>query len=182
MSQNNSLLPPNATPLQRDLEESTALRIGKLEIPNRWLMNPDKCPEYLLPWLAWAVSVDVWNNEWVVETRRAVIKASLEVHRKKGTVGALKRALTAFSFDNIEVEEWFDYGGEPFHFKVLVEVLTENFDLLELTEVYSVIQNTKNVRSYLDRLEAYLATKTTMPIIAATITSGEFITIYPKEE
>lgn len=181
MNKEKSILPPNATPLQKDLENAIAFRLGKLDIPNRWLMNPEKCPEHILPWLAWAVSVDVWNDAWAVETRRAVIKASLQVHKQKGTIGALKRALAAFNFDNTQVEEWFEYGGEPFHFKVLVEVLTADFDILELTEVYSVIQSAKNVRSHLDSLETYLATRTNMPIIAAAIMSGEVITIYPKE-
>lgn len=177
----DKILPPNATPLQTDLDDAIAFRLGSLDIPNRWLYNPDLCPEHILPWLAWAVSVDVWNKEWAVETRRAVIKASLQVHTQKGTIGALKRALAAFKFDNIKVEEWFEYGGEPFHFKVLVEVLTTDFDIFELTEVYSVIQKSKNVRSRLESLEAYLATRTDMPIMAAAMMSGECTTIYPKE-
>ena len=178
----DKILPHNATPLQTDLDDAIAFRLGNLAIPNRWLFNPNQCPEHILPWLAWAVSVDVWNKDWAVETRRAVIRASLKVHKHKGTIGALKTALSAFSFDNIKVEEWFEYGGEPFHFKVLIEVLTTNFDILELTEVYSVIQSSKNVRSRLEALEAYLATRTDMPFIAATIMSGECTTIYPKEE
>ncbi len=177
----NTLLPANATELQKDLDETVSFRLGSLDIPNAWLMNPNLCPEHILPWLAWAVSVDVWNDEWAVETRRSVIRASLTVHQQKGTIGALKSALSAFSFENIEVQEWFNYGGEPYHFKVFIEILTADFDILELTEVYSVIQTTKNVRSYLESLEAYLATRTNMPIMAATLLSGEITTIYPKE-
>lgn len=177
----NKILPHNATPLQTDLDDAVAFRLGNLAIPNRWLYNPEQCPEHILPWLAWAVSVDVWNKDWAVETRRAVIRASIQVHKHKGTIGALKTALSAFKFDNIKVEEWFEYGGEPFNFRVLIEVLTTDFDVFELTEVYSVIQKSKNVRSRLEALEAYLATRTNMPFIVATIMSGESTTIYPKE-
>ncbi len=178
----NSILPPNATKLQKDLENVIALRLGKINIPNRWLMNPDKCPEYLLPWLAWAVSVDSWNNNWALETRRSVIKASIEIHKRKGTVGALKKALNSLNLDNVKLEEWFEYGGEPFYFRVSTEVLTADFDVMELNEVYSIIQKTKNVRSHLESLIAYLTTKSIMPFISGSIVSGEIITIYPREQ
>lgn len=93
-----SLLPPNASKLLRDLEK-TGSRLSFLEILNRYLRNPEKCPEHLLPWLGWALSVDVWNETWAESIRRNVIKASISVHRHKGTLGALKRALEAFEFD-----------------------------------------------------------------------------------
>ena len=108
-----SLLPPNASKLLRDLEK-TGSRLSFLEILNRYLRNPEKCPEHLLPWLGWALSVDVWNETWAESIRRNVIKASISVHRHKGTLGALKRALEAFEFDHVTIEEWFDYGGDPY--------------------------------------------------------------------
>ena len=78
-----SLLPPNASKLLRDLEK-TGSRLSFLEILNRYLRNPEKCPEHLLPWLGWALSVDVWNETWAESIRRNVIKASISVHRHKG--------------------------------------------------------------------------------------------------
>lgn len=80
-----SLLPPNASKLLRDLEK-TGSRLSFLEILNRYLRNPEKCPEHLLPWLGWALSVDVWNETWAESIRRNVIKASISVHRHKGIV------------------------------------------------------------------------------------------------
>lgn len=180
MTIHNSLLPSNATPIQRDLENAAALRIGKIEVPNRWLMSPDKCPEHILPWLAWSVGVDVWNSNWAMEIRREVIKASVEIHKNKGTAGALKQALSSLNLDNIKFEEWFEYGGEPFSFRVSTEVLTADFNIMELDEVYSIIQRIKNVRSHLESLIAYLATKTTMPFIAGTTIGGEIAVIYPR--
>ena len=77
-----SLLPPNASKLLRDLEK-TGSRLSFLEILNRYLRNPEKCLEHLLPWLGWALSVDVWNETWAESIRRNVIKASISVHRLK---------------------------------------------------------------------------------------------------
>ncbi|MDO5385947.1 MAG: phage tail protein I [Pseudomonadota bacterium] len=181
MTNNKSILPPNATPLLKDIEETIALRLGKLNVPNRWLMHPDKCPVQVLPWLAWAVSVDVWNEDWLEDIRRNVIKTSVDVHRQKGTIGALKTALQSFNFDNVRVEEWFDYGADPYMFRVFIEIVSEGFDINDLTEVYAVIERTKNTRSHLDILKAVLCNNSTNPYIGASCCSGEITTISGKE-
>ncbi|MGM0563677.1 MAG: phage tail protein I, partial [Pseudomonadota bacterium] len=55
----DTLLPPKTTPLQRAVER-TLLQEVSIEVPTRTLWNPDDCPEHLLPWLAWSVSVNRW--------------------------------------------------------------------------------------------------------------------------
>lgn len=88
-----ALLPSNATQTERALEQATA-RLGDLQAPLRELWNPDTCSSELLPWLAWALQVDVWDNGWSDDTQRAVIRGAITVHRRKGTPWAIKRALT----------------------------------------------------------------------------------------
>src|SRR5574344_1255844 len=121
MTQIKSILPPNATPLLKDLEQSTASRFPLLYGGVRYLNNPDLCPDYLLPWLAWAVSVDVWSDDWESSQKRATIRQSIQVHKEKGTLGALKRALIVFSYANIDIQEWFNYGGDPFTFRIVIK-------------------------------------------------------------
>ncbi len=89
-----SLLPPNATPLERALEAHFAARAEALPVEaprDAWI--PERCPEALLPWLAWALSVDRWDADWTPDIKRAVIDAAWSDHQRKGTVGAVKRAL-----------------------------------------------------------------------------------------
>ncbi|MFI3241221.1 MAG: phage tail protein I [Alphaproteobacteria bacterium] len=181
MTNSDSLLPINASPLQQDFENTIAVRIGNIEVLNRWLMNPDECPEQVLPWLAWAVSVDVWNNSWAEDIRRSVIKTSLNIHKRKGTVGALKTALESFNFDNVKIQEWFNYGGDPYMFKVFIEIVSEGFDINELTEVYTMIKQTKNTRSHLEILQAVLCNNSTTPYVACELNSGETTTIHNLE-
>jgi len=119
MTEIKSILPPNATPLQKDIEAATASRLLSLDTDVlRRIINPDQCPVALLPWLAWAMSVDVWNNDWPTDTQRRVIRESVQVHTQKGTIGALRRALSAFLYAELRIEEWFEYGGEPYTFRV----------------------------------------------------------------
>lgn len=74
------------------------------EVPIRQLWSPQTCPAAQLPWLAWALSVDEWDATWPEETKRQVIAASIEQHRKKGTVGALRRALQRLGYE-VEIDE-----------------------------------------------------------------------------
>lgn len=90
-----TLLPPSSTPLERAIDHSAAARIKALPAIVTSLWNADTCPAELLPYLAWAMSVDEWNDGWGVDKKRAVIKESRVIHQRKGTPSAIKRALTA---------------------------------------------------------------------------------------
>ena len=89
-----SLLPPNATPFERSLEDAFARRLDALpaEAPRDATIS-GRCPEALLPWLAWQRSVDRWDPDWPVPIKRQAIAESWAEHARKGTVGAVKRAL-----------------------------------------------------------------------------------------
>ena len=173
-----SLLPPNATSLLKDLEKVVAKSLD-LATLNRFVNNPNEAPENILPWLAWAVSADDWSDSWSEEIRRNVIKASIEVHKKKGTIGALKKALEAFNYTNVKVEEWFDYGADPYFFRVFFDVVTPGFDVSILPEVQKVIDNTKNARSHLESLRAYLSAEMALTRIGSVIISKEVTSLDP---
>ncbi|MCB2050030.1 MAG: phage tail protein I, partial [Novosphingobium sp.] len=84
------LLPPNATPLERAIEAATAHRHP---LPVHLIAdarNPDTCPPELLAWLAWDLSVDIWQDEWPVEKKRSVIRNALTLHRLKTTPAGIK--------------------------------------------------------------------------------------------
>lgn len=175
---NQSLLPPNASQLLRDLE-SVFGKSFDLPTLNRYVANPDLAPAHILPWLAWALSVDDWSDSWTEQVRRNVIKASIEVHRKKGTIGALKKALQAFNYTNIKVEEWFEYGADPYFFRVFFDVREPGFDVNILPQVQKVIESTKNARSHLESLRAYLSAEMGLVSIGSLIISKEVTSLDP---
>jgi len=100
-----SLLPANATALERAIEAAQA-RLADVPVPVDTLWDPWRCPAQLLPWLAWAWSVDEWDPAWPEEVRRRVIAAAPEVHRRKGTRAAVERALRAIGVVADIVEWW----------------------------------------------------------------------------
>lgn len=173
-----SLLSPNASKLLRDLE-SVFGKSFDLPTLNRYVANPDLAPAHILPWLAWALSVDDWSDSWSEEVRRNVIKASIEVHKKKGTIGALKKALQAFKYENVKVEEWFEYGAEPYFFRVFFDITKPGFSDSFLSEVQKIIENTKNARSHLESIGVYLSVEVGLTKIGNTIISKDFTTLQP---
>lgn len=87
-----SLLPPNALPLERALEAGTA-RLAAVETPIAPLWDPATITLDMLPFLAWAFSVDSWNPEWPEEIKRRAVGESIALHRVKGTRASVEHAL-----------------------------------------------------------------------------------------
>jgi len=151
MSDLPSLLPPNSGAIERDLEQ-VMTRLQRVSIPLTTLWNPDTCPEHLLPYLAWAMSIEVWDDTWSAEQKRAAVKSSVAVHRVKGTRGAVERALGALGFA-IDLTEWFE-SGDPVHtFRLDAfgeDVFAAGFEINAalFATVTRVIENVKPVRSH----------------------------------
>lgn len=57
------LLPTGSSPLEVAAAKACA-EIEKTPVSIRELWNPDTCPANLLPWLAWAFSVDRWDEKY----------------------------------------------------------------------------------------------------------------------
>lgn len=113
-----SVLPRSASPLERALLAAELARVATVDptvIVRIW--NPATCPPELLAHLAQAVSVDVWSDSWSEAQKRAVIAASPAVHRLKGTLGAVKRALAAFDL-SVRVVEWWEDDSRRGTFRV----------------------------------------------------------------
>jgi phage tail P2-like protein len=99
-----SLLPPQATALERDLEQATA-RVADVPTPFDTMWNHATCPAHLLGWLAWANSVDEWDPAWPEDVKREAIRIAPLLHQRKGTVWALQNALKPLG-TTTRIEEW----------------------------------------------------------------------------
>lgn len=172
----HDLLPPNATDFERSLS-LTGSRIEAVEVPLPQLLDPMTCPISVLPFLAWAYSVDHWDPTWPEKVRRQVVAASLKVHKIKGTPGAVYDALTALDLDS-NIEEWFEYDGDAYHFRVAIDIATRGLTEEEIGGALAVVMNTKNLRSVLDVIELRIATRAT-PQFGMTLVAGGDITVLP---
>jgi phage tail P2-like protein len=176
-----SLLPGNATELEGNAAQALA-QIERVPIPLRDLCNPDTCPVELLPYLAWAFSVDRWSPAWPESAKRAAIRAAYFIHAHKGTIGALRRVVEPLGY-LIEVREWWQEVplGVPGTFRLLVGVLDTGITEEMYAELTWLIDDAKPVSRHLVGLAISLDIKGTEHIGAA-LTTGDELDIYPPAQ
>ncbi|MFJ7107787.1 phage tail protein I [Pseudomonas sp. NPDC098740] len=173
-----SLLPPNAKQLERLAAEALA-QIDRVPVPIRDLLNPDRCPVQLLPYLAWAFSVDRWDSSWSEATKRQVIKGSYFIHSRKGTIGALRRVVEPLGY-LIEIVEWFNTvpEGVPGTFALKVGVLDTGITEEMYQELERLIDDAKPVTRHLTGLAISLESNGSLDISVA-LYEGDEIDVYP---
>jgi phage tail P2-like protein len=175
----DTLLPPNASSEEVALDLSVA-RVGDVPTPVRSMWNADTCAADLLPWLAWAFSVDEWNVNWTEAQKRAVVKSSYEVHRRKGTIGAVRRALESLGL-TIDVVEWFqeEPPGDPYTFRVAVTADQSGADQAGLEKAIALVMANKNLRSHLASIDLLVNTAGGI-FFAGVAMIGNEITVGPQ--
>lgn len=141
----DDLLPLNASAQERAVSLAVK-RAGEVPVGIDSLWNPWTCPASALPWLAWALHVDNWDTGWTETQKRQVIAASFNVHRVKGTVGAVKRVADSFGL-GVVIKEWFQTTpqGSPHTFSVYFTIPNVSVD--QQNSILSAIADVKPVRS-----------------------------------
>lgn len=174
-----NILPPNATPLERNAAAVGSV-IGNLPTPLRDLVNPDTCPVKLLPWLAWSVRVDAWDDAWTEAQKRAVIKSAYQVHKQKGTVASVEAALTALGV-TADLVEWWQENPPATPHTFRLDLDTEYMDLTDsfAASIERQVSAVKPVRSHFT--VRYMATS--RPVLQIGIAVQDVITtsVYPKQ-
>lgn len=171
-----SLLPLNHTPLERAIEVAAD---EDLKATLRTLYNPDTCPAHLLYQLAWAWSVDRWDDDWSEAIKRSVIRSAFFVHAHKGTLGALRRVVEPFGY-LIEVQEWWqaEPAGVPGTFALKVGVADSGIDEQTYQELTRLIEDAKPVSRHLVGLDISL--ESYIPAYqAVALYDGELLEVHP---
>lgn len=103
----------------------------------------------LINTLAIQMHCDFYDDTLPLAVRRNLVKNSIAWHRIKGTPAAVEQMIQTVYQTGV-VEEWFDYGGEPFFFKVNLgdsQITTQ-----KIKNLIKMINASKNVRSWLEVL------------------------------
>ena len=132
----------------------------------------DHVPEPILDILAHDFKVDWWDADYTVEEKRRVLKDSWRIHRMLGTKGAVEQAISAIYPETV-VEEWFEYDGDPYHFRIKLDVTSDSVNPAKHQRVVDRIEYYKNVRSVLDDIE--YAAGDAAPAYACVASLGEEI-------
>ncbi|WPC41219.1 phage tail protein I [Clostridium sp. JS66] len=175
------LLPPN---LQQDpdmIAASKSIDKSFLEVVEEskkciLLPNIDNLESDVVDLLAWRQHVDFYNTSFDLAIRRELVKKSIPWHRRKGTSSVVEELVSTF-FKNSKIEEWFEYGGDPYYFRIVLnyslddEIKTNNIQkkwsqnnryldgswtldgshMLDGGEIYEVIQPESNKSNPLEQ-------------------------------
>ncbi|PQQ36226.1 phage tail protein I [Photorhabdus luminescens] len=173
---NDRLLPTGSTVLEVAAAKACA-QLQDVPVPLRQLWNPDTCPVELLPYLAWAWSVDRWDMDWSESTKRESIKASLFVHKHKGTISAIRRVVEPFGY-LIRVIEWWQTNDAPGTFRLDIGVLETGITEETYQELERLIFDAKPASRHLVGMSIQLETSG-KNYYAVTSYSGDTLTVYP---
>lgn len=135
--------------LAASVAEVLAERVGEIHTVTIY-SQIDKAPEGLLDILAHDLKVDWYGPDYPLTVRRNQVKNSVKVHRILGTKGAVATALSDI-YPYSTVQEWPEYGGEPYHFRVLLDVKDQIVDIPH-TEIEKAVEYYKSLRSRLDEI------------------------------
>ena len=169
----SAVLPDNTTSIMRAAVDTDGYRMLAIDLPLRDLFDADRCPVDMLDILAYTWSVDEWEPDWPEALKRHAIRQAPAYHRIKGTRGALRSAVESLGYAGLEVAEWFEYGGEPYRFRITLDITDRPFDLTDYQQIYRAAIRAKNVRSHLEAI----ATRLTVPVHGPYIAGVHFMTL-----
>ena len=135
-------------------------------------------PEWMLDYMAVELRTPSYDENYSLKTKRALIQGSLLFYTQMGTPAAVNRIIETI-FETGYIEEWYEYDGDPHHFRAYVGDGGE-VGPGELEEFRRVLSSVKRLSSWLDDI----ITITTMDpdMVTFTGTMGKGYTSTPLPE
>lgn len=145
-----------------------------LKEPNKYFYNADD------------KNTNILANQWdlpISQGLKGLLKEPLKSYFLEGTEYYLNKALSAV-YGSAHISQWYEYGGEPYWFKVALDVkIGGGIDLGKLDELKATAYKFKNVRSVMEGIKINISTgsderKPCAHIGAATV-HGQSLSVYP---
>lgn len=125
--------------------------------------------------LAWELNVLWYDKSADLEAKRDIILNSDKVYQKLGTKWAVENVIRSY-FGNGHVFEWFEYDGEPGHFKILSENPTITND--KYAEFLNILHKVKRASAILDGIQITITGQMQM-YLGAALQTGVELSVYP---
>lgn len=97
-----TLLPPNKSPFELAQSMTSAARRALPAYLIKALWNPQTCPLDLLPYLAWSLGLEVWDDSWSELKKRSVVANIWKLKRNKTRLKGIRGYLQLFGCDVIK--------------------------------------------------------------------------------
>ncbi|HDU1478198.1 TPA: phage tail protein I [Klebsiella pneumoniae] len=162
--------------LEQRAAESCAV-ISDLSVPLRDLWNPWRCPVKFLPYLAWAFSVDRWEETWSETEKRQAVSEAFWIHQRKGTVAAVRRVIENLGY-SMTLQEWWEVADPAGTFRLEIDLNEMGITESMIKELERIIGDAKPVSRHISQL-TLSASVYGIAHIGAAVVDGEIITVYP---
>lgn len=119
----------------------------------RLFCDIDEASEEALDALAVELQTPLYKDDYPLTVKRQIVKNSMLYYIRSGTRGAVEELL-ADIYQGAEVEEWFEYGGEPNYFRVAIDISRTTVPVAEMApaELESWLYSVKRASSALESL------------------------------
>lgn len=173
---NNSLM-ANGSSLLEQRAAAACASISDLSVPLRDLWNPWKCPVKFLPYLAWAFSVDRWEETWSETEKRQAVSDAFWIHQRKGTVAAVRRVIETLGY-SMTLQEWWKVADPAGTFRLEIDLNDIGITESMIKELERIIGDAKPASRHISQL-TLSASADGMVHIGSAMIDGEEITAYP---
>nr|DAQ09026.1 MAG TPA: tail protein [Caudoviricetes sp.] len=173
----NSLMATGSSVLEQRAAAACSV-ISDLSVPLRDLWNPWRCPVKFLPYLAWAFSVDRWEETWSETVKRQAVSDAFWIHQRKGTVAAVRRVIETLGY-SMTLQEWWEVADPAGTFRIEVDLNDIGITEPMIKELERIIGDAKPVSRHISQLTLSASAYGTAHIGAAMV-DGEVITVYPQ--
>lgn len=132
----------------------------------------DELNEAELSELAYEMNVFWYEEGADIKTKRKVIKNAKKVFASLGTVYAVEQVVDDY-FPEAFLQEWFDYGGKPYFFKVFSnnpQILNAQIDLF-----LRVLEKVKKKSAWLECIEFQMRGALSIPACIKAAEETEYL-------
>lgn len=162
--------------LEQRAAEACAV-ISDLSVPLRDLWNPWRCPVKFLPYLAWAFSVDRWEEKWSEAEKRQAVSDAFWIHQRKGTVAAVRRVIENLGY-SMTIQEWWEVADPAGTFRLEIDLNDIGITEQMIKELERIIADAKPVSRPVSVLTLSASARGFVSTGLALF-EGDIISVYP---
>ena len=120
----------------------------------------DELDEGMVELLSNQFHVDFYDPKLSLDDKRDLVRDAISWHKRKGTASAVEEVAKKV-YRDAHVVEWFEYGGEPYFFRILQDISLDDEDTGKdmLDRLCAAVAESKNARSWLEFFGFLLVTE-----------------------
>ncbi len=111
----------------------------------------DTMSDTMLDYLAKELRTQYYSDEFDIELKRSLVRNTIMWYMHAGTPAAVEE-LVSIVFGDGDVQEWWEFDGEPYWFRIFTDTTLDESNIAYFSEM---VKRVKNTRSHLDAIGAH---------------------------